>query len=477
MRPLITNKRLRIALMSSLALAALLGVGSYFHFRDDPAPDLSQFQPPFHDAEIYVRFDTTAKEFKKHFVEYAPKHPGDISEFAREAEELGINIIGLADLDLDARALRGDPIALRCLRRHIEENKEALPIAEKLFGLPHYSMPAATRENPFAIGEDTFSQPRIAGHLLTRRATLAALDGDMTEARRVLSIMEAGSRARRLAAGNMIAYLQAVALDSQIADLAVTLAAMDSDAGRVTQSLAGLDAIRPAPNDLPRALEGELRLAQSAMPEMPHIIRNQPDISEQTDAIANEFLTRIGAQPVPKPPAWRTWLKKTGRKIDREWNLLNLRPNATVSEYARRLTPAITSPDTYPEQTPEESAPWFFQRNASGIRWAQQMTSAIPIVLNNRRRAFAQHDLTRLALALRVHRISHDGKYPASLNALTPEILVTLPTDPFDSGKPFRYDPSTGKVWSIGQDRKDDGGDPNSDIVITLPSLTDNRPR
>jgi len=62
------------------------------------------------------------------------------------------------------------------------------------------------------------------------------------------------------------------------------------------------------------------------------------------------------------------------------------------------------------------------------------------------------------AIALRLYRMKH-GQYPEDVAALVPEFLDKLPTDPF-SGKDFIYR-REGKgfiVYSVGIDRKDDGG-------------------
>jgi len=47
------------------------------------------------------------------------------------------------------------------------------------------------------------------------------------------------------------------------------------------------------------------------------------------------------------------------------------------------------------------------------------------------------------------------GVYPAALNDLVPKYLPTVPDCPL-TGLPLRY--TAGKVWSVGADRKDDGG-------------------
>jgi len=72
--------------------------------------------------------------------------------------------------------------------------------------------------------------------------------------------------------------------------------------------------------------------------------------------------------------------------------------------------------------------------------------------------AAANRTLAQLALALAAHRAEHGG-YPATLNALAPAYLATIPNDPF-TDKPFTYRPSAGGylLYSVGPDLQDDGG-------------------
>ena len=72
-----------------------------------------------------------------------------------------------------------------------------------------------------------------------------------------------------------------------------------------------------------------------------------------------------------------------------------------------------------------------------------------------------QNNLLLTAFALRAYKMDH-GAYPASLQALTPAYLKTIPTDPFTAGKPLRYK-QTGKsylLFSVGPDGKDNDGKP-----------------
>ncbi len=71
--------------------------------------------------------------------------------------------------------------------------------------------------------------------------------------------------------------------------------------------------------------------------------------------------------------------------------------------------------------------------------------------------------LTTTALALKRYKLAH-GAFPESLDALVPKYLTTIPLDPSD-GKALRYRlESDGKfkLYSIGEDGVDNGGDPSS---------------
>ena len=66
--------------------------------------------------------------------------------------------------------------------------------------------------------------------------------------------------------------------------------------------------------------------------------------------------------------------------------------------------------------------------------------------------------VTMTALALRLYR-KENGRYPENLQQLVPKYLPSVPIDPYD-GKPLRYRKLQKgfRVWSVGGNRKDDGG-------------------
>ena len=76
--------------------------------------------------------------------------------------------------------------------------------------------------------------------------------------------------------------------------------------------------------------------------------------------------------------------------------------------------------------------------------------------------------LTFTAIALHRHRLKH-GKFPESLGALVPAFLAEVPRD-FMDGLPLRYRlQADGQflLWSVGEDFKDGGGDPNPDSTTS----------
>ncbi len=131
--------------------------------------------------------------------------------------------------------------------------------------------------------------------------------------------------------------------------------------------------------------------------------------------------------------------------------------------------------------------------------------------------ADAQNEVAHRALvqvfAIRSWQLKHEGRFPENLEALVPEELPTLPTDPY-SGRPFGYRPSRREgllsldhalagvqptiesslikppqgswlLYSVGIDQRDDGGIatnrkenggivPGSDMVFAIPPLEGN---
>lgn len=85
----------------------------------------------------------------------------------------------------------------------------------------------------------------------------------------------------------------------------------------------------------------------------------------------------------------------------------------------------------------------------------------------------ARRDLTQVMLALAEYQ-RREGQFPATLTALSPKYLATVPDDLF-AGKPFRYasDGGSYRLYSLGRNERDDGGvmGPNGadDLLMAYP--------
>ena len=68
---------------------------------------------------------------------------------------------------------------------------------------------------------------------------------------------------------------------------------------------------------------------------------------------------------------------------------------------------------------------------------------------------------TQIMLALQVYNRDHQIP-PASLDVLVPKYLTNLPLDPY-SGESFKYNATHEFIYSLGENHKDVGGNPDTD--------------
>ena len=83
-------------------------------------------------------------------------------------------------------------------------------------------------------------------------------------------------------------------------------------------------------------------------------------------------------------------------------------------------------------------------------------------------RAEVARNIVITAIALKRYELRHH-QLPATLDELTPDLLQTVPIDCMD-GQPLRYRPNadgTFLLYSVGENGKDDGGDPSLEKGVT----------
>jgi hypothetical protein len=111
------------------------------------------------------------------------------------------------------------------------------------------------------------------------------------------------------------------------------------------------------------------------------------------------------------------------------------------------------------------------QPNSVGRLLCGLLIPALQGAFERKCRAECDVAATRILIACNAYR-SKEGRLPANLQLLVPDYLESIPVDPYD-GKPFRYNPSAGVIYSVGKDLKDSGGSatsPHDDIKAPPPT-------
>jgi hypothetical protein len=76
---------------------------------------------------------------------------------------------------------------------------------------------------------------------------------------------------------------------------------------------------------------------------------------------------------------------------------------------------------------------------------------------------------SRAAIAVERFRRARQGAMPATLQALVPDFLTSVPQDPITGGPLlFKQDAGAYTIYSVGPDLKDDGGDLNSELLKVI---------
>lgn len=124
------------------------------------------------------------------------------------------------------------------------------------------------------------------------------------------------------------------------------------------------------------------------------------------------------------------------------------RSRLSFAERKKREPPAIFS----------EPKSWMAYVHSNGVgecaarrRWTQSLTA-----LERLERSESYREVLLAMWGVRRHHKLHN-EFPESLLALVPELLATVPHDPFDRGR-VKYSAEKRQVWVVGEDLKDDGG-------------------
>jgi hypothetical protein len=233
---------------------------------------------------------------------------------------------------------------------------------------------------------------------------------------------------------------------------------------------------RQSPETIRRAL-ADLK-AMPPLPNLAEAMRVESFIIERTldqsgDDLAHLLLPGQGdARPSP------LWYLHFARVVAAPWE--RQRARRICRRIVAELIP-ITGVEPWNRAARTDLIPWA-DPDFLGSTLTRRLLPSFEAALQSLDRELTSRKALEQATALVAWKLDHAGEYPETLQALVPGLLDRLPLDPF-SGRPFGYVRSEGDtvaspvsetpcpvtkgqrlLYSVGPDRKDDGGKASSDI-------------
>ena len=108
----------------------------------------------------------------------------------------------------------------------------------------------------------------------------------------------------------------------------------------------------------------------------------------------------------------------------------------------------------------DPGVPAELNNNRQNHPYAGMMLASMTRAFETHYRAATERRLAAIVLAARAYANAHDGKLPASLDALVPEYFAVIPDDPMAAAATMQYlnDPDRPIVYSVGTNGMDDAG-------------------
>ncbi len=146
----------------------------------------------------------------------------------------------------------------------------------------------------------------------------------------------------------------------------------------------------------------------------------------------------------------------------------------------RRLSPPLLASQSADDDLPFGNPSRTSESGYDRLRYLLSLTTADPSIFQKAAgravREETQSQMILAAIAIKRYQLRH-GRLPESLTALVPELLREVPHDWF-SGGPLHYRPNadgTFLLYSVGEDGKDNSGDPRSTNSVAQPSFYNGR--
>ena len=380
----------------------------------------------------------------------------------------------------------------------LEKNKAPLARFLEASQRPRYFAPILILPEQKALGVVSATPPGMAPYrnlarAMVIRANLAVAEGrtldawrDLLAVHRMGRLMDQDSSVLARLVGIACCALADTATQAMLASGTLT-------ADQAQQVLKDLSALSPTPTaasciDLERYGNLDFTTILAARPGTLEQFMTYSGGGRPKDARDEMFIKLLSGAMMASDMDWNVVLRSFNRYYDEVQAGMRLptfaqrtaamkKIDAEIQEFKRRATQEIARRAAQPPIATSEPASPPGQPNAK-TRWAADVVMGIVLPPLGRAQILAdgaavRRDMTLLAAGLAVYK-TQNGKYPATLAALSPAILKTVPRDIF-SGKPFLYK-STSQgylLYSVGENMTDDnatdkaaGGD---DIVLKTP--------
>jgi hypothetical protein len=193
-----------------------------------------------------------------------------------------------------------------------------------------------------------------------------------------------------------------------------------------------------------------------------------------------QFVERVSCTPLHRtePP---DWVLRVGKFVTEEVPraavvgisyVYQHRFHAELLQYQNRLEKAAVKSEEDLERELETIKKDLEKRN--DLRWLSQITDVLAFFQPHYRTFDALKsarlylEAAKAGLAAEEFRVER-GRLPHDWNELVPRYLPSIPHDSF-AGGPFQFKTTADGIviYSVGTDRKDDGGDPERDIVFRV---------
>ncbi len=349
-------------------------------------------------------------------------------------------------------------------------NEKMLRLVPAIVARPRWYAPVLSSKSDLMVHVPLprMGQVRALCHMVITRAMWEIHEKRFAEAQ--ADILACQKMARLMAQGwSLVEYFAAAAIDHMALRAYATLAASpDLPAAQLRQFIAEWDALAPWPTmekqiDFVRFVTLDLMIYASKQYGKTTMMEVLGETPNEDDAVP----------PVLKALYWR--LRPA------HFNAALRDANAFMDQYVE----AVRAPTAW--QREDRAAAVEAALDAYGKRYQGRMADPARWIASHCVPSFGKSfvlcdvremtaELTRLALALAEYR-ADSGAYPETLAVLAPRYLAMVPEDIF-SQQPLRYRKTEAgyMLYSVGVDRKDDGGKPpekgnisHNDLVIQVP--------